>query len=168
MEEAASLDALPRLDAPWSDDVTVQLPSVPFVEARQLPWSAGATGAFAPDRDDRLRGPDRFWARVRSPLPADPLVQACALAYLTDLGTGFGAAIPFGVRPRDRASDHSVWFHAPTPADDWLLIERPPAKATGTAGVPRDRARPRRRARRDVRSRDAAAVRRWTPPSGPS
>jgi acyl-CoA thioesterase II len=69
--------------------------------------------------------PTRFWARSRLPLPDDPLVHACVLTYLSDIGTGLSAF------PQDEASpgsslDHAVWFHRPVRLDEWVLVDMVP------------------------------------------
>lgn len=71
------------------------------------------------------RWPTRFWARCRLPLPDDPLVHACVLTYLSDIGTGLAAF------PQDEASpgaslDHAVWFHRPLRLDEWVLVDMVP------------------------------------------
>ena len=48
--------------------------------------------------DGRQLYSDRIWVRAAHPLPDDPMVQACALAYISDLGTGFGRTVVPGCR----------------------------------------------------------------------
>ncbi|MHB8467654.1 MAG: acyl-CoA thioesterase, partial [Acidimicrobiales bacterium] len=76
--------------------------------------------------DGRLRFPDTLWVRVRAPLPDDRLVRACALTYISDLGSGFGQVEVPGLGSGGPSIDHSVWFHADLPADDWLLLHLVP------------------------------------------
>jgi acyl-CoA thioesterase II len=69
--------------------------------------------------------PTRFWARSRVPLPDSPLVHACVLTYLSDIGTGLSAF------PQEDASsgpslDHAVWFHRPVRLDEWVLTDLVP------------------------------------------
>jgi acyl-CoA thioesterase II len=87
--------------------------------------------------DQRLppfRGmPHIFWARTRGPLPADRLLHACVLTYLSDMGTGF-AKVP-SEEPMGGASiDHVVWFHRPVRMDDWVLVDLEPVSASGARG----------------------------------
>ncbi len=68
------------------------------------------------------------WLRTLQALPDDPMVQACALAYLSDED-----ALGVALEPHSRAGDwdslmtasldHAVWFHRPFRADDWLLFD---------------------------------------------
>jgi acyl-CoA thioesterase len=56
--------------------------------------------------------PTRFWARSTVPLPDDPLVHACALTYLSDIGTGL-VALPADEASPGPSLDHALWFHRP-------------------------------------------------------
>jgi acyl-CoA thioesterase-2 len=69
----------------------------------------------------------RFWLRILRSLPADPLLHACALAYVTDLGITHAGDRPQLAEPgvRKGASlDHGVWFHRALDANGWLLVEQ--------------------------------------------
>jgi acyl-CoA thioesterase-2 len=67
-----------------------------------------------------------YWVRVSDRLPDDPLVHRAALTYVSDL-TLLGAALVLqGLRPSSpgvqaASLDHTVWFHRPFRADEWLL-----------------------------------------------
>jgi acyl-CoA thioesterase-2 len=73
----------------------------------------------------------QLWVKVREPVGPDPIVQACALAYLSD----FGAALPNATYARERwggpSLDHAIWFHEPIDADDWVFIDLAPWVALG-------------------------------------
>ena len=62
-------------------------------------------------------------------------MHACALAYVSDLGTGFGQVECPACRPVGPSIDHAVWFHAPIRADEWMLLELSPRKARSSRGV---------------------------------
>jgi acyl-CoA thioesterase-2 len=78
---------------------------------------------------------DSLWIRAAHALADDPLVQACALAYLSDLGTGFGRVQLPGVGRGGPSIDHALWFHEPIRADDWVLLQLWPWKATPGRGL---------------------------------
>jgi acyl-CoA thioesterase-2 len=78
---------------------------------------------------------DSLWIRTAHPLPDDRLVQACALAYLSDLGTGFGRVQLPGVGRGGPSIDHALWFHEAIRADDWVLLQLWPWKATPGRGL---------------------------------
>ncbi len=83
----------------------------------------------------QLRHSDRLWVRAAAELPDDPLVHACALAYVSDLGSGFGQVEVEGLAAGGPSIDHSVWFHEPVRADEWMLLELSPLKAGNARGV---------------------------------
>ena len=93
----------------------------PAVEVRAEPQPAG-----------RLQLPHRFWARVRHPLPADPLAHACALTYVSDLSTGLRERLP-DIAPA-ASLDHALWIHRVPRADDWLLVELTGLAVAGRRG----------------------------------
>ncbi|HZJ26128.1 MAG TPA: acyl-CoA thioesterase domain-containing protein [Acidimicrobiia bacterium] len=70
----------------------------------------------------------RSWMRVPHTLGEDPLIHACALAYLSDedlLGVAL-LALPIGTNWEQMMAaslDHAVWFHRPVRADEWLLFD---------------------------------------------
>jgi acyl-CoA thioesterase-2 len=68
------------------------------------------------------------WLRANDGLGDDPVLHACALAYLSDENP-LGAAImphPLGGRWEELMTaslDHAVWFHRAVRADEWLLFD---------------------------------------------
>jgi acyl-CoA thioesterase-2 len=72
------------------------------------------------------------WTQFPTPLDEDPRLHACALAYLSDLNA-IDAAVAAHPDPPEAGQwstahacvslDHSVWFHRPTRAEDWLLFD---------------------------------------------
>jgi len=75
------------------------------------------------------------WVRIEEPLPDDPLIQACALTYLSDLTMVSTALAPHSAassRPDLMLAsiDHAMWFNEATRADEWLLF----AQDTPVAG----------------------------------
>jgi len=71
--------------------------------------------------------PLRFWLRIAQPLPAgDARLHAAALAYLSDWWLNYTSLAPYvsqGGPPTYYVAslNHSIWFHAPCRADEWLL-----------------------------------------------
>jgi acyl-CoA thioesterase-2 len=80
------------------------------------------------------------WVRITEPLPDDPLVQASALAYLSDL-TMVGTALSPHVEIKDQLQlasiDHAMWFHAPIDTGQWLLFAQDTPVARGGHGLAR-------------------------------
>jgi len=72
---------------------------------------------------------DTFWARAGVSLPGDPLVHACVLTYLSDMGVGRGE-LASALREHQSASvDHAIWFHRHVRLDDWVLFSMRPVSA---------------------------------------
>ncbi|HET9876633.1 MAG TPA: acyl-CoA thioesterase II, partial [Mycobacterium sp.] len=76
----------------------------------------------------------QVWFRHRDPLPDDPVLHICALAYMSDL-TLLGTA--WSVHPDERdhlqvaSLDHALWFLRPFRADEWLLYDQSSPSAGG-------------------------------------
>jgi acyl-CoA thioesterase II len=83
----------------------------------------------------RTRHTDKFWVRLARPLADDRLLQACALAYVSDLGSGFGQVDELDIPAGGPSIDHALWFQEPIRVDDWVLLEMFPDKAGGSRGV---------------------------------
>ena len=66
------------------------------------------------------------WFRTAAALPDDPAIHRAVIAYASDytlLGT---AALPHGLswmrgEMNGASLDHTIWFHRPARADEWLL-----------------------------------------------
>jgi acyl-CoA thioesterase-2 len=85
--------------------------------------------------DGHQRYSDCMWIRAAHLLPDDRLTQACALTYLSDLGTGFGQVLSEVMGTGGPSLDHALWFHEPIRADEWVLLRLWPAKAIAARGV---------------------------------
>lgn len=89
------------------------------------------------DQVTRLPGQvsqQQVWFRHRDPLPDDPLLHICSLAYMSDLTLLGSAQVN---HPRDRphlgvaSLDHAMWFMRPFRADEWLLYDQNSPSAGG-------------------------------------
>jgi len=76
----------------------------------------------------------QVWFRHRDPLPDDPVLHICALAYMSDL-TLLGSAQVIHAREREHLQvtslDHALWFLRPFHADEWLLYDQSSPSACG-------------------------------------
>ena len=82
------------------------------------------------------------WMRAAGPLPEDPAVHRAVLAFLSDMTLLDSTLIAHGrtvFEPAIQAAtlDHSVWFHRPIRADDWLLYAQDSPSASGGRGFAR-------------------------------
>jgi acyl-CoA thioesterase-2 len=113
------------------DELDHHPPRFPFgraLEVRPFPPAR-------PYEPDEFPVPARMWARSRTPLPDDPIVHACVLTYLSDVGSGFADGDKPGLPRGGPSIDHAIWFHHPVKADDWMLLWMWPLKAGGSRGL---------------------------------
>lgn len=73
-----------------------------------------------------------YWFRSRGKLSDDPALHRCVVAYASDLTFLTVSLNPHrrkGLKTVSLSLDHSIWFHRPFRADEWLLfvIESPSA-----------------------------------------
>jgi acyl-CoA thioesterase-2 len=125
--DSPTFDAAATRAAPHPDTLVPRPTIASLVEVREV----------TPTRivGRQMRHPDRIWVRANAPLPDDPIVHACALAYASDLGSGFGQTDVPGLATGGPSIDHAVWFHAPLRGDEWMLLELTPRKARSSRGV---------------------------------
>ncbi len=99
-----------------------------------------AGGARAWDPDAERLPAARYWTKVAGPMPDDPLVHQAALTYITDL-TLLGVTLaPYGLDTTHpglqvASLDHTIWFHRPFRADEWLLYDHVSPSASGGRGL---------------------------------
>jgi acyl-CoA thioesterase-2 len=116
-----------RPDVPTAPE---QLPSRAFpslMEVREI-----TTGDLTADPP---RFTDRMWVRSADPLPDHRHVHACALTYISDMGSGFGQLHRPGIGLGGPSIDHSIWFQQPVRADEWIELHLRPLKAGGMRGL---------------------------------
>lgn len=82
------------------------------------------------------------WMRSREPLPDDPQLHKCVLAYLSDWSLLDTAVQPHGIsflegRLQMASLDHAMWFLRPFRADEWLLYVQDSPSAGGARGFNR-------------------------------
>jgi acyl-CoA thioesterase-2 len=89
----------------------------------------------APD-DLATQVSSRFiWARTREQLPDDRVLHAGAVVYLSDMSTGFAELDVPGLPRGGSSLDHTVYFHRPARADEWMFMALEPVSAAGARGV---------------------------------
>jgi acyl-CoA thioesterase-2 len=83
-----------------------------------------------------------IWIRSTAPLPDNPAIHQCVLAYASDMTLLDSSLIPHGrtvFDPSIQAAslDHALWFHRPFRADEWLLYAQDTPNASGARGLSR-------------------------------
>ncbi|KAJ6804421.1 acyl-coenzyme A thioesterase 8-like [Iris pallida] len=74
--------------------------------------------------NNSARGSLKYWFKARGKLSDDPALHRCVVAYASDLifaGVSLNPHRKWGERTSSLSLDHSMWFHRPISADDWLL-----------------------------------------------
>jgi acyl-CoA thioesterase-2 len=83
-----------------------------------------------------------IWVRASGRLPDDPAIHRAVLAYLSDMTLLDTALIAHGrsiFEPELQLAslDHSLWFHRPFRADEWLLYAQDSPNTGGARGLTR-------------------------------
>lgn len=82
------------------------------------------------------------WVRATGPLPDDPRIHQCVLAYASDMTLldtslfAHGRSV-FNKDLQCASLDHAMWFHRPFKADEWLLYSTDSPSASGSRGFNR-------------------------------
>ena len=100
------------------------------VEYRALSGQADPNGRF------------HVWICATAPLPEDPAIHQCVLAYASDMTLLDSALIPHGRTVFESSImaaslDHALWFHRPCRADEWLLYAQDSPNLAGARGFSR-------------------------------
>lgn len=82
----------------------------------------------------------QMWLRTVGELPEDPRVHQMVLAYASDLTLLAVSTLPhpeaFGSPSLQMATvDHSLWFHRPIRADEWVLYDQASPNAGNALGL---------------------------------
>ncbi|HEX2851064.1 MAG TPA: acyl-CoA thioesterase II [Acidimicrobiales bacterium] len=83
------------------------------------------------------------WVKADGTLPDDPVVHACVLAYASDSGPVGAARRPLRdgedewERFMSASLDHTMWFHRPVRADEWLLYDLQAVACSNARGLAR-------------------------------
>jgi acyl-CoA thioesterase II len=84
-----------------------------------------------------------MWVRADGALPDDAALHACVLTYMSDSGP-VGAArrplagsVDWSDRWMSASLDHTMWFHRPVRADEWLLYDLEAVACSNARGLAR-------------------------------
>jgi acyl-CoA thioesterase-2 len=92
--------------------------------------------------NDALEPLQHIWIKANGTVPQSRPLQAAILAYLSDMTLLDTALFPHGLSVFERSIqgaslDHSMWFHAADPLDDWLLYSTDSPFSGGARGLAR-------------------------------
>lgn len=81
-----------------------------------------------------------IWFKTKEKLPSDPLMHQAAIAYASDY-TQIEPVLrrhqKTWLEPGMKVAslDHTIWFHRPAPADEWLLLAQDSPSSQGARGL---------------------------------
>jgi acyl-CoA thioesterase II len=89
---------------------------------------------------DERPAQSRLWIKVSGRLADDPLTHQAAFTYASDMTLLGSTLVPHGLQissPSLQAAslDHTIWFHRPFRADEWLLYDQVSPSASGARGL---------------------------------
>jgi acyl-CoA thioesterase-2 len=126
-------------DVPAPELAPERMDFIPEAERARIPFELRELGPKGPDERGWYPSSRRVWMRLRDELPDDPLLHACLLTYLSDMGAMMGAMAPSANYQFDRVMgaslDHAVWFHRPLRADRWFLYDLQAVSNFGARGL---------------------------------
>jgi len=143
-------DAMPEVSAPEdSPDLAELLANRSRVGATDWirEWSALELRYVGDSRPsggtlpaDERPAQSRLWIRVGGRLDDEPLTHNAAFTYASDLTLLGSALIPHGIHVahpdiQSASLDHTIWFHRPFRADEWLLYDQWSPSASGARGL---------------------------------
>jgi acyl-CoA thioesterase II len=142
-------DLMPQVaapeDSPRIGDLYRQLSGRPHDDFWEREWAALDVRYAADSRPaGALAGgssPARaqIWLKAAGSVPDDAVLNTCVLTYASDLTLLGVALVPHGVligsdQVQSASLDHSMWFHRPFRADQWMLYDQHSASASGGLG----------------------------------
>jgi acyl-CoA thioesterase II len=132
-EDAMDMLDMVRKIAPESADVWVKEWS-----ALQLRWVGDSRpGGILQDEEHPARS--RLWIKAAGALGDDPVTHQAVFTYASDMTLLGSTLVPHGVlvsspEVQSASLDHTVWFHRPFRADEWLLYDQVSPSASGARG----------------------------------
>ncbi|MGZ4437504.1 MAG: acyl-CoA thioesterase [Nocardioides sp.] len=89
--------------------------------------------------NDERPSQSRLWIRVAGRLDDSPLTHQAAFTYASDMTLLGSSLVPHGVTVSSKGMqsaslDHTIWFHRPFRADEWLLYDQASPSASGARG----------------------------------
>ena len=126
---------------PGADEHPPQPPVRPVAECPEV-VGFGPTDRFemrSTGDEGVFTGPPH-WVRMRDPIGDDPVLRACALTFMSDMGLMAAARPPgtplrFGQGFQAASLDHAIWFHRPFDPARWHCYQAAPVNNSGSLGL---------------------------------
>lgn len=135
-------DPMPEVrDADELDGLLAQRPELAELHRLEWPgWDLRDVPQPEPTPGQAPQARQQLWMRYREPLPDQPVLHVCALAYASDLRLLGASLVPHGdVQVQTASLDHAMWFQRPFRADDWLMYDQTSPSAVGGRGLTQGR-----------------------------
>ncbi len=107
--------------------------------ALELRWVGDSRPGGVLPNDERP-AQSRLWIKVSGRLSDDPLIHHAAFTYASDMTLLGSTLVPHGKHVshpsmQSASLDHTIWFHRPFRADEWLLYDQASPSASGARGL---------------------------------
>ena len=107
--------------------------------ALELRWVGDSRPGGNLPHDERP-AQSRLWIKVSGKLDDEPLTHMAAFTYASDMTLLGSTLVPHGIHVSHPAMqsaslDHTIWFHRPFRADEWLLYDQVSPSASGGRGL---------------------------------
>jgi acyl-CoA thioesterase len=133
----------PETTTDWQRSEPPQVALSDATVRTQLPiqWADHFEIGVAPDQHGRIDWPVQpFWFRTREPVEDDPVLRACALTFISDLGMVSSARPPGPPTPGPGGAatlDHALWLHRPTDPHQWHFYDAVAVSHSDARGLAR-------------------------------
>ena len=128
-----------RSEADWAelDSIGARWNPPPLESApRTIPLLMEVIEREPPSPEEEIDDLDDYlYLRSVSPLNDDPIIQAAALVYLSDLHSGYRRTFLPKLANGGPSIDHFVYFYEPVRADDWVGFQMWPTAAKSRRGL---------------------------------
>ena len=144
-EHQASMPDVPEPESltSWEEWIAGQVGHLPADQqahiVRERPFEMRWVDPVNPFLPEKRAPRQQIWIRSRGPLPDEPAIHQCTVAYVSDMTLIDTAVMPHGIAWTDdchqmASLDHAMWFHRPFRADEWLLLDQQSPNAFGARG----------------------------------
>ena len=138
-------DVAPPEECPTFGDLFRKITGRPDDDSWEREWAAldvrfaGDSRPGGPLENADIPARTRIWIKASDAVPDDQVLNTCVLTYASDLTLLGVSLVPHGLlitspKVQPASLDHSMWFHRPVRADDWLLYDQHSPSASGARG----------------------------------
>ncbi len=104
--------------------------------ALDVRWLGNSRHGLEPDPDRPSQA--RMWIRIQDGLGDDPVEHLATFTYASDVSLLGATLAAHDTSPSEiqmASLDHTIWFHRPFRADEWLLYDQWSPSASGARGM---------------------------------